>query len=168
MSKKRTPYTQYTEFPWIITDDFDYRVLAGVVLTDEESAAWRKYVKENPSGPTKPEKQRFVDALEKVRAEMPTPENEREEQIYWGAQTLGTIEAMMSVELFWALYQTKYRKDALEKIEEIHGPKHKRWAERYDELEKEIGDLSARKQIAEEEGLTMKHVLDVLRKQGRC
>ncbi len=167
MSKKRTPYTQYTEFPIPIPDGFDFRRLAGVLLTDEESAAWRKYAKEHPSGPTAPEKKRYVDALEKVKAEMPTPKNDREDRIYWGAQTLGTIQAMMDLELFWDLHQAKYRRAGVAKIHAVHDPKHERMADRYDELKDEIGDLPARKIIAEDEGITLTHLNRVLKKQGR-
>ncbi|MCH8073583.1 MAG: hypothetical protein IIA09_16725 [Proteobacteria bacterium] len=167
MTKKKIPHSKYTEFPRPLPDGFDFRVLAGVLLTDAESAAWRKYVKQHPDGPSPPEHKRYIDAFEKVQAEMPIPENEREERIYWGAQTLGTINALINLELFWAIRQTVIQKASQAKIREKFDPKYERIGEAHDKLKKKIGDLPARKKIAAAEGYRLSSLNRVLKKTGR-
>ena len=170
MTKKKIPHSKYTKFPRAVPEeDCDFREMAGVLLTDAESAIWRKYVNEHPSGPTPPEHQRYIDALEKLKAEigMPSPENEREWTIYWGAQTLGTIQAMLTMELFWDFHQSKNRSAALTKIRAKYEPKYERIGKLHDKLKKQLGDLPARKKIARAEGYRLSSLNRVLKKTGR-
>lgn len=169
MTRKRTPYSKYTDFPRprLPDEDFDFRELAGVLLTDAESAAWRKYAKQHPDGPIPPEYQRYIDALVKVKAEIGMPENAREWRIYWGAQTLGVIQSMLDMELFWDLHQSKNRSAALTKIREKYDPEYERIGKLHDKLKKELGDLPARKKIAKAEGYRLSSLNRVLKKTGR-